>query len=261
MNRIFAALAAPLSTAIAAATFSHGADADRILGVYAGASQWQQNYDGSIRDLDSNGSAGDEIDFNDDLGLDDEKGNMLYVALEHPIPFLPNIKLQQTEIEVTETSTITRSFSYGGVTYTGSENVVTDADLTHQDLTLYYQVLDNWVSLDLGLTVRFFDGHVELRGDSSGTAREDFDSPVPLLYGKARFDLPFSGLSASLAANALGDGDNMFVDFEAAVQYEHTLGAGAELGFRRMDLDLDDIDDIEVDLTIDGVYVGLFYHL
>ncbi|MBT8150103.1 MAG: TIGR04219 family outer membrane beta-barrel protein [Gammaproteobacteria bacterium] len=260
MKPVFTTLSTTLAATVLSATFSHAAFADRILGVFAGASQWNQNYDGFIRDLDTGGSQGEEIDFNNDLGLKDDDGNMIYVALEHPIPFLPNVKLQRTKLEIEETNTISRQFEYGDQTFNASDTVTTEADLSHDDLTMYFQVLDNWVSLDIGLTVRFFDGFVSIKS-STDSAREDFDSPVPLLYGKARFDLPLSGLSASLAANALGDGDNMFVDFEAAVQYEHKLGAGVELGFRRMDLDLDDIDDIEVDLTIDGAYFGVFYHL
>ncbi|MGB5324387.1 MAG: TIGR04219 family outer membrane beta-barrel protein [Pseudomonadales bacterium] len=256
-------LAPVIAISIVSSSFSQAASADRIFGVYAGVSQWTQNYDGSIQDLDAdNGAPGEEIDFNNDLGLDEDDGNVFYLAIEHPVPFLPNIKLQQTELEVAETNLTSQQFKYGDATYNANIEVRTEADLSHTDATFYYQVFDNWISLDLGLTVRFFDGFVSIK-ETSGpqSAREDFDSPVPLLYGKARFDLPLSGLSASVAANALGDGDNMFVDFEAALQYEHALGAGVELGFRRMALDLDDIDDIKVDLTIDGAYFGLFYHL
>ena len=248
------------ATTAAALSLGNTAAADSVLGIYVGVSSWQQNYDGSIRDLDTGGSVGEEIDFNTDLGLDDEKGNVIYVALEHGVPFLPNIKLQSTEIETDATNVLNRSFSYGGETFTASDTVATEADLSHTDLTLYYQVLDNWVSLDIGLTVRLFDGFVSITS-STDSAREDFDAPIPLLYANARFDLPLSGAYAGVIAHALGDGDNMFVDFQATVGYESSFGAGVEAGFRSLDLDLDDIDDVEADLTIDGAFIGVFYHL
>ena len=249
-----------IAATVSALTLAGTATADSLLGVYAGVSSWEQSNSGSIRDLDTGGTQGEEIDFNKDLGLDDEKGNVIYVALEHGIPFLPNLKLQNTEIKTDATNTISRNFNYGGAPFTASDTVTTEADLSHTDLTLYYQVLDNWVSVDLGLTVRLFDGYVSIKS-STDSAREDFDAPVPLLYAKARADLPLSGAYISANAHALGDGDNMFVDFQATLGYEHTLGAGIEVGFRSLDLDLEDIDDVEVDLTIDGVFIGVFYHL
>ena len=249
-----------MAATVAALTLPASAAADSVLGVYAGVSTWKQSYSGSIRDLNTGGSEGEEIDFNKDLGLDEESGNVLYVALEHGIPFLPNVKLQTSELETDATNTISRDFNYGDRTFTASDTVRTEADLSHTDLTLYYQVLDNWVSLDLGLTVRLFDGFVSIES-STDSAREDFDAPVPLLYANARADLPFSGAYAGINAHALGDGDNMFVDFQFTVGYEHAVGAGVELGFRSLDLDLDDIDDVEADLTIDGGFIGVFYHL
>jgi hypothetical protein len=53
----------------------------------------------------------------------------------------------------------------------------------------------------------------------------------------------------------------MFVDFQATIGYESSLGAGVELGFRSLDLELDDIDDVAIDLTIEGAFIGVFYHL
>lgn len=233
--------------------------ADSLLGIYAGAGIWQQNYDGSVRDLDSLGLVGTEIDFENDLGLDDEDGNVFYIALEHGVPGLPNIKLQHTELEIDANNTLSMPIEFGDQSFSIADDIATEADLTHTDLTLYYQLLDNWVSLDLGLTVRFFDGFVDI-SSSTASAREEFEAPVPLLYLATRFDLPLSGLYAGVSINALGDGDNNLVDYQAALGYESDFGLGIEGGYRGLNLDLDDVDDIEVDLTIDGAFFSLFYH-
>lgn len=234
--------------------------ADSLLGLYGGISSWEHSYDGTIQDLNITGG-GDEIDFNSDLGLDEEKGNVIYIALEHGVPVLPNVKVQNTEIETVATGNPSKTINYGGETFQVSDTITTDADLSHTDVTMYYQVLDNWLSLDIGVTLRLFDGFINITSEIGDSASEDFNALLPLLYAKARLDLPLSGAYADIHANALGDGDNMFIDFQATIGYESGLGAGVELGFRSLDLELDDIDDVAIDLTIDGAFIGVFYHL
>lgn len=248
-----------LATAIIAITFCSNASADTILGIYLGANSWQQDYDGFVRDLDTTNPLLSDIDFVDDLGLEDDSGSVIYAALEHPIPFLPNIKIQQTKVEIDGDNTLARQIEFGGETFNVSENVVSEADLSHEDITLYYEVLDNWVSLDLGLTVRFFDGFVSVES-ATESAREDFDSPVPLLYAAAKFELPLSGLYVGGNINAIGVSDSSFLDYQVIVGYESKWGLGVEAGFRSMELELDDIDDIDTDLTIDGAFFGVMYH-
>jgi outer membrane protein len=233
--------------------------ADRLLGVFAGAYTWNQNYDGSIQDLDTIGG-GTNIDLENTLGFDDEDGNVIYVALEHPVPVLPNIRLQQTELEIDSQNNAAGTINFGDQTFT--VNVDADLDLSHTDATLYWQVLDNYVSLDLGLTARFFDGELNLTETGGGTsANEKLEAVIPLIYTKARVDLPLSGLYAAVSGNFLGDGDNNFLDYEAKIGYESDFKLGVEAGFRSLKLDLDDVDDVEADITIDGLYLGLFFHL
>ena len=235
--------------------------ADSLLGIYIGINSWEQNYDGFIRDLDATDPLLSEVDLTNDLGISDERGNVMYAALEHGVPVLPNFKVQHTELEVNASNQLTRTIEYGGQTFTANTDVNSQADLTHTDLTLYYQVLDNWVSLDLGLTARAFDGFVSI-DESLGTqmAEEEFKAVVPLIYIAARFDLPLTGLYAGGHINGLGDGDNSFIDYQLMLGYETDIGFGIEAGFRSLELTLDDIDDIEADITVDGAYGSLFYH-
>ena len=235
------------------------ANADRILGVFVGGHSWQQEFDGFVRELDA--VTPTDVDFQDDLGLDDDSDNVFYVALEHPVPFLPNIQLKQSNIQITGSNTLTRTIDIGGETFSATTDVSSEADLSHDDLTLYYQILDNYVSLDLGITARFFDGFVEV-DETSGTTsgREEFDAVIPLIYLKARFNLPFTGGYVSVSGNVLGDGDNNFFDYQGIVGWESGFGLGVEAGYRILDLELDDIDDIDAELTVDGAFAGLFFH-
>jgi outer membrane protein len=229
-----------------------GAQAD-VLGFRLGAYQWQQDYDGDVQ------SGGEKIDLQNDLGFDDDDGTVLYLALEHPLPLVPNLLLQRTEISSKNTASLQRSFTFDGVTYNPSETVTTDLDLSHTDATFYYEFLDNVVSLDAGLTVRVFDEGVKLRGSSSGSSKVDIDGVLPMLYLAGRFDLPLSGLYIGAEANGIAYSDTSLIDTRVNIGYETAIGLGLELGYRAFDLDYDDDDD-KANVTVDGAYGSLFYH-
>ncbi|PCJ21974.1 MAG: hypothetical protein COB04_02010 [Gammaproteobacteria bacterium] len=237
--------------------------ADTIFGIYAGAGAWFSEYNGDF-------SSDDAVDINlgDDLSFDKDNANSFYVAIEHPIPVLPNFRVQRTEVAIDENSELASQIEFDGAEFSSTEEVTAKLDLTHTDLTLYYEVLDNWVSLDLGVTVRVFDGEVLLQGttidpDTSEPvfARQEIDVPIPMLYGKARFDLPFSGLAVEAEGNILEVSGNGVADATLKLAYEAKFGIGAEIGYRVFQLTLDDQDDLNAEVTIDGIYIGLSLHI
>ncbi len=196
----------------------------------------------------------DSIDMNDDLGYDDETGKSFYVALEHPVPILPNIRLQSTDLDISEKGTLTKPYTFDGKVYTVGEEVQSTTDLSHIDGTFYYEILDNWVNLDVGLTVRMFDGEVSIKG-ASGEGAIEIDAPIPMAYVNARFELPLTGLYASALGNVIAYGDNKVTDMTLALGYE--LGIlGLELGYRNFDVQLED-DNEEANVTVDGYFLGL----
>ena len=138
-------------------------------------------------------------------------------------------------------------------------------DIDSLDGTLYYEVLDNWVSLDLGLTGRFLDGFVEVQ-ETNGLVQDrlDIEVLVPMLYGHARFDLPFSGLAAGVRGNAIAFSGSNLIDLEAYLQLDFDLipafDVGIQGGFRRLSLELDDVDNLNSDAAFDGAYVALTAH-
>lgn len=62
------------------------AHADTV-GLRLGAYRWQPDFDGDVR------ADGETVDINRDLGLDDDDSNVFFVAIEHPVPLLPNVML------------------------------------------------------------------------------------------------------------------------------------------------------------------------
>jgi outer membrane protein len=236
-----------IALAILAASASVSSQAD-IVGATAGAYMWKQSWDGDVK------AGSDSIDMNDDLGYDDETGKSFYVALEHPVPVLPNIRLQSTDLDISEKGTLTKPYTFDGKVYTVGEEVQSTTDLSHIDGTFYYEILDNWVNLDVGLTVRMFDGEVSIKG-ASGEGAIEIDAPIPMAYVNARFELPLTGLYASALGNVIAYGDNKVTDMTLALGYE--LGIlGLELGYRNFDVQLED-DNEEANVTVDGYFLGL----
>ena len=88
----------------------------------------------------------------------DDSNTVFYVALEHGVPLLPNIRAQHFAMDVDGSNVLSRSIEFNGETFNLSEDINTAIDLQQSDAVLYYEVLDNYLSLDLGLAVSFIEG-------------------------------------------------------------------------------------------------------
>ncbi len=226
-----------------------GASAD-FVGFAVGAAYWNPKPGGDIsyKDLGEN-------DFSDDLKLGDSKENILWLVIEHPVPVLPNIKLVKTSLELDgDNGTLRAQFGEVGA---GVPGINTGLILDQIDVILYYEILDNWVNLDLGIDIRIFDGSTEVGGHGLST-REEVSATVPLLYGNARFDLPFTGFFAGLEASLLSVDDNRVTDMTASAGYESDIGLGAMIGLRRQSIVLEDTD-VELDFTVSGPFAAVYF--
>src|SRR5690606_31655970 len=109
-----------LTLATTLALLSPIAAADTILGVYAGAGQWP----GACI-----GHAGDRSIDVKSLGMNEEDNNYFYIALGHPVPILPPIKLKKMDITSQRTATVDHSFTTDGTTFTAGTQAASDFDL------------------------------------------------------------------------------------------------------------------------------------
>ncbi len=207
------------------------------IGLYAGIGVWQAEADNKtdIAALSVN-----------DIDLGDDNSNFAYIALEHPIPLIPNIRLQQVDLDLSSN---------------GATSI--DLDITHQDAILYYEILDNWVNLDLGLSARRYDGIAKV-SNGAGRVKLNVDDVVPMIYVKAQFDLPLSGLSVAADLNATDYSGDEITDASIKIAYESNLipllGLGAEIGYRYMSMELDDLRYLDKELTVDGPYAAVTLH-
>ena len=230
------------------------ASADTLFGVYGGAGTWRQELHGEI----AAGPIG--IDVEDDLALDDELNNVLYLAIEHPLPFVPNVRLNYTDLSFSGDSVLSRQIEFNNAVFNLSETITTDVDVTQTDLVLYYEVLDNVVSLDLGVAARWIDGEFALMSAGQSTEAQ-FDVVMPTAYVKVRADLPFSGFWIGAELQGSGYKGNRLLDANAQIGWESPLGLGAELGWRVFDFEVNDLGDIaEAGIDIRGPYFAFNFH-
>lgn len=232
-------------------TAIHQAHADTVFGIYAGAGTWQSEYTGEI---------GKPATSTKDIGMDDNNNNFYYIAIEHPILFLPNLKLQQNNITSKQSSVIENNLSIGDIVYSSGTTVATDFDLGYTDASLYYELLDNWLTLDLGVTLRKYSGY--LKAESTGLSdRTDIDISVPLAYGRLQFDLPLTGFFAGFEGNYIRYDGNDLSDYSAKIGYsfDSALDVGIEFGYRTLTVNIDD-DDVHTNVDIKGPYAAAIFH-
>ncbi len=224
------------------------ADVTPLFKVYGGAGQWTSEFGGEL------GSSETEIS---DLGFDDEGNTYFYVGFEHPVPLVPNVRIESTSISSSASGTLTSDFSLdGGAPLTGEVN--SEIDLTLTDGTIYWEIL----LVDFGLTFRQFDAEVSAEEELSGESQnEAVDAVLPMLYLASQVDLPFTGLYVGGSVNAISFDGKSLTDFRGGLGYHLEVGPlaelGAELGYRSFVLDLGDDEDIQGELDLSGVYFGV----
>lgn len=198
------------------------------------------------------------LDLEDTLKWESEGDMFVKAYLEHPLPIIPNIKLGYSDFGHVGTGEVTQVFSFGGKDFAVGGDINTLFELKMYDLTLYYEILDNWVNLDLGVNVKYIDGLISVKGEGKDEST-DFQVPIPMLYAKARFDVPTTDLSFQVEGNYITYDGNTFYDAEAGIRYTFALGLGLEAGYKTMKLELDDIDDLTMTSDFSGAYGKLVW--
>lgn len=237
-----------LLSSILAAALATSINADTI-GLEAGAAFWNASASG---DVEMTKTGDTKFDLTDNLGLDDNVGaNFLWAVIEHPIPLIPNLKIEKTSFSVDSKTLNAGTFAGNAI----STNAKSELVLNQTDFKIYYELLDNWVNLDAGINIKILDGSVTL-----DTTKEDISAPIPMLYAKAKFELPFSGFALEADISTISFSGSSFTDAKAALLYETSFGLGATIGYKKQTLNLDDISDYNAELNISGMYAGMYYH-
>ena len=196
---------------------------------------------------------GTSANIEDALGYSEEQDIFFKLYIEHFIPLLPNIKIAYSTLGH-EGNGIVKNFTWGGlVNFTGPTSSTLSLDMT--DTTLYYELLDNWAEVDMGLTLRYLSGDMGVN-----ISELDFTTFIPMLYGRARVNVPSTDLSLQVEANAVGYGGLTSYDYEVSARYTLTMGIGLEAGYKAYHLDSNDLTDgFNTDLDFSGPYAAAIW--
>ncbi|MBL4822505.1 MAG: TIGR04219 family outer membrane beta-barrel protein [Colwellia sp.] len=240
-----------------AALLCTSAQADTLLGLYIGGHMWANQAEGSFGEGSDNQAA---FDFND------ENQGSFFVALEHPIPLIPNIKIASTTLDTVGGATISGSFTFEGETYSANSALDTTFDASYVDYTFYYELFDNdLLTFDFGITARDLESQITVvEQATTQNSNLSVSGIIPLLYVNTVIGLPFTGFNVFAEANFLSYDDNTVYDYQIGVSYELldnlAIDLDLTLGYRAVKLELNDIDDLYSDLTFDGIFAGAIIH-
>jgi outer membrane protein len=238
-----------IALSLLSCSFAVNAD---TLSISAGGGSWSESSDGYIRDTGDP----EDIDVTDQLFWDDESQGYYFVTLEHFVPILPNIRLMYTSLD--QSGSGEADFEFDDVDFAG-QNISNDFSIETTDIIAYYEVLDNVVSLDLGLNIRFLDIDYTVKStdDPAISTSDSFSEVVPMLYAMVGVS-PWPDLIISGEMSYMGYSGSSYSDFTAKVAYTTEYFVGIEAGYRTQSIELDDIDDTVANLDFDGMFVGAY---
>lgn len=245
-----AAIALTLTSIISTAV-----QADAV-GLYLGGQVWDTEAQGVF------GEKNTQSDFN----LQDEQQGSYFIAVEHPLPFLPNIKIAYTNLDTKGSTTLTSNFEFDDKTFTANTAVNAVFDVSYNDYTFYYELFDNdLLTFDLGLTARDIEGDIDV-ADAGATlsASLSFSEVIPLVYTSAIVGLPFTDWNLFAEGNYLSFDDHTLYDYQVGISYAllDNLAVDVNLtaGYRAVKFELEDLDDLYADLKFKGLFAGVIVH-
>ncbi|MBV5320452.1 MAG: TIGR04219 family outer membrane beta-barrel protein [Sulfuricurvum sp.] len=208
------------------------ASASTLLGFGIEADYYSPEAKGDFRYTDN--SVTSATHFNGDNDSQYQVG--LY--LEHPVPMLPNLRADFTP----ETS------------FTGTDSIAgtNTVKFSQIDTTLYYELLDNVVDLDIGLTGKY------VKGDVSGTVNQRFNVIIPMVYVAVGVKIPALPVRLDADLKYVGYSGNSVSDMRIKAAWNVFAGLEAVAGYRYESLKLDE-NDIYSTLKIQGPFIGVGY--
>jgi outer membrane protein len=199
---------------------SFGAHAD-TLGFVVGAGSWGQSASGSLAAPPVASTS----------FTDGASSTFTWASIEHPIPLLPNFKYVNLPVSASNA---------GGDSLT----------LNQTDMIFYYEVLDNWISVDAGLNLKSIDGSI-----TASSVTQTFKPIVPMAYVKGAVEIPATNVTVGAEISSLSG----FTDMDYYVSYESSIGVGVQVGQRTQKIAFN-VSDVSSDITLGGTYMAVFYH-
>ena len=170
-----------IATAVVGLLSLSSANAATVVGFKIGADYWLADTTNSFNDDDNVGHS----------FSDDSSQGSVWIAVEHPLPFVPNLKIRENRLE-SSADLDNVDFTFNGNAFEGEVSVINE--LNNTDFVLYYEILDNdLVSVDLGAAYKKMNGSLRVF-DAGHPEQIDIDSGVFMGYANAQVGVAGLGL-------------------------------------------------------------------
>ncbi len=237
------------------------------LSLSAGGGVWRNEGSGELRYKDQPAVDVDYLDY------DKENRGYLWAELRHPIPFLPNFRVEYVDLKLSGHSS--QGFIWDEAAFAG--DAYSETTLTQLDMILFYNVLSlPWVDFDLGVDVKYMDFEFDAEGegrdlDNPGvraevSMRENETQYIPFIYSKARFNIPATNFGVEGEVKYITYKNTTVLDSSIKADYLLDLKAvkfGIEAGYRfeSVDVDEDDFSGLAFDIDVDikGPFAGIVF--
>jgi outer membrane protein len=227
--------------------------------VEAGAGAWGYTPSGSFDYTDNDGT------LKNTSNETAQTSGYLWILVKHPIPLLPNIRLEYASMHDEGKAT----GSYDGITAPTDRDTI--LDITEYDVIPYYNLLDNtfWTTIDAGLDIKIVQTDYTVKDVTLNTSVppsiEDYNTKdtliIPLAYLRGRVEIPFTGIGIEADGKYISYNGNTVYDVRAKVDYTldfiPIIQPGIELGYRAQHVDVESDDKtLQANMDFKGVYFG-----
>ncbi|MEE2001129.1 TIGR04219 family outer membrane beta-barrel protein [Alkalimonas sp. MEB108] len=186
----------------------------------------------------------------------------LGLALEHPIPLLPNLAVRYQQLEHTGRVELAQTFALAGQSFAVGSQINSTLDLSQLDLVLYYELLDNnLIELDLGAMVKRINGKAAASNQASLGSEQSVKGNIPMLYAATRLNLVGTSWQFFAQASGVTPGRHQAHDVSAGLAFQWIdtmmMDGAIRLGYRDSKLELDNLQGLSTRMDYSGVFVGL----
>jgi len=216
-----------------------------FLSVSGGVGIWQENISGYLKTGDTinymnNKSA--ETDGNNktgNLGLDDSTQPYIWAKFIHPIPLIPNVKVQYTKYSSSGDGIASGNLKIFGENLVLNDKVHTNLDIDSYDATLFYEFKPAIVDLEAGIGINALNTKVKVKSYiTQQTSSTNVWVPIPYLYASVE-TMKVANFSLSATAKYLHVSFAHYYDYTGAIKYHlpiPMLDITASIGYRYQDI-------------------------
>ncbi|MGL4711208.1 MAG: TIGR04219 family outer membrane beta-barrel protein [Shewanella sp.] len=236
-----------LASAVLGLCMTTSAQAATVVGFTIGGDYWR---------ADTSGSFADNRQPQQSVGYSSSAQGSYWIAVEHPIPLLPNIKIRENNLD--QNGGISGAdFTFNGHKF--EKDVAVYTDLSNTDFVLYYEILDNdIVSLDLGAAYKLMNGSLRVQ-DPGHPEEKHVDSGIVMGYASTQIGIPGLGLYG-FADLMLGLNESSVHDYAIGLGWQFdgsVVDTRVRVGYREFLFDVSNFSGVSADTKFEGYFAGV----